>query len=136
MFELLVVTLALLQSASALQVNLHHRVFVPKAPSQPSFTYKGSIEIESIAGITLYNLHLSNCTHVFFVFQESRRPRQRCTFPPTPAPSTSKISFRRRLRMIKHSIRSLFKFPNEIQIRGHSHLSKLYVLTIRVFSKP
>ncbi|PVG03500.1 hypothetical protein CPB86DRAFT_662232, partial [Serendipita vermifera] len=51
MFELILVTLTLLQSACALQVNLHHRLFVPKAPSQAPFTYKGSIEIDSIAAL-------------------------------------------------------------------------------------
>lgn len=48
MLETLLIALCLFHSASAVHVNLHHRVLVPSEGAQPSaFTYKGTVDIDT-----------------------------------------------------------------------------------------
>jgi hypothetical protein len=48
MLETLLVVLTLLQSASSLQLNVHHRLLEPSRSSlPPQFTYKGTIDVDS-----------------------------------------------------------------------------------------
>jgi hypothetical protein len=66
MLETLIIALGFVQSVWGLQVNLHHRLFVPSNPESAQFIWKGSVDLDYALGTPFTDLNPTNDTDITY----------------------------------------------------------------------